>query len=249
MPPTGDRFFVGDEERGDYHKKFDSRMAVKEFAGIALTLKPFLQHCQRQKEAGVPGFVDEPDFYDKETDKPLRKIIVEHDNASYNHGAECQVNSLSKLKCADILREELDLTSITYHHMCKDGTVVRNQVAQVPAKGEPWVKTGDYPSLEDVCQGLVNAIRDHPTKCHLIRPAYMYVCELYDIEITQTAPYTSPLCCIEFKWQDAKAWAANPRNQKEGRSCAEVVALCRRKWYDRVPDAEGKLQDPIHPSV
>jgi hypothetical protein len=77
----------------------------------------------------------------------------------------------------------------------------------------------------------------------------MYVCELYDIEITQTAPFTSPLCCIEFKWQDAKAWAANPRNQGEGRSCAQVLALCRQKWYDKVEDAEGKMKDPIHPSV
>jgi hypothetical protein len=38
-------------------------------------------------------------------------------------------------------------------------------------------------------------------------------------------------------------------NQNKGRTCAEVVALCRQKWYDQVPNAEGILQDPIHPKV
>jgi hypothetical protein len=61
----------------------------------------------------------------------------EHDNAPYNHGAECQVNSLSKQKCADILREELGLKSINYDHVCKDGSLVPGLVAQVLEKGQP----------------------------------------------------------------------------------------------------------------
>ena len=62
---------------------------------IEITRDFFLQHCQRQKLAGVGEFINEPDFWDSVNEKPLRIIIVEMDNAPYNHGAACQVNSYS----------------------------------------------------------------------------------------------------------------------------------------------------------
>jgi hypothetical protein len=150
---------------------------------------------------------------------------------------------------ADILRDELKVTTITFDHTRKDGVVERNITLPVPAAGEKWPKQGDLPSADDVRNGLIHAIRTHPTKSHLLDPPYMLICRKYNILVTYTAPYTSPLCSIEFKWQDGKGWAANPRNQKQGRTAAEVVALVLQKWYDPVPNAEGVMQDPIHPKV
>lgn len=60
--------------------------------------------------------------------------------------------------------------------------------------------------------------------------------------MTHTAPYTSPLCGIEWKWQDSKGWAANPCNQYYGRSCAQVVQLMQDKLYTDVLNAAGDLQ-------
>ena len=82
-------------------------------------------------------------------------------------------------------------------------------------------------------KGLVNAIKNHGTKSHLLDQPYKIVCLIFGIEVTHTASYTSTICPIEFKWQDGKGWAANPRNQKMGRSCAEVVALLRENWFKK----------------
>ena len=199
--------------------------------------------------AGVIGFVNEPDFWDSVNKIPLRIIIVEMDNAPYNHGAACQVNSLTKGRCADILRDVLKVPFITFDHVNKDGSVIKDIRAEVPASKQKWEKQGDLPSADDVRKGLVNAIRNHPTKSHLLEPPYKLVCAMFGMEVTHTAPYTSIICPIEFKWQDGKGWAANPRNQKMGRSCAEVVALLREKWFMKILNAEEVLQDPVHPNV
>ena len=73
-------------------------------------------------------------------------------------------------------------------------------------------------------------------KDHLLKPAFMKICKANDIQVTYTAPYTSSLCCIEFKWQDGNCWTAQPRNQRLGRTCAKVVKLVRQKWYEQTPD-------------
>ena len=62
--------------------------------------------------------------------------------------------------------------------------------------------------------------------------------------VTYTAPYTSYMCSIEFKWCDGKGYAARPINQRTGRSPAQVVNLVRSKWYDVCLE---KL--PIDPAV
>ena len=110
------------------------------------------------------GFVDEPDFWDYENGKPLRIIIVKMDNAPNNHGAPCQ------RRCADILRDVLNVSSITFDHVNKDGTVIKNIHAEVPASKQKWKKQGDLPSADDVRKGLVNAIKNHATKSHLLDP-------------------------------------------------------------------------------
>jgi hypothetical protein len=91
---------------------------------------------------------------------------------------------------------------------------------------------------EDVRNGTLGALKAKSPWC--LQPPYLWLCheDRFDIKVTHTAPYTSPLCCIEWKWMDGKGWVANARNQKIGRSLAEVVMLLREKWYCPVEDPE-----------
>ena len=120
MAPTGDIFFVAMEHKEDYHDNFDSKMTFKEFMAIGITRDFFLQHCQRQKVTAVAGFVDEPDFWDYENKKPLRIITVEMDNAPCNQHVKL---TMSKGRCANILRDVLKVSTVTFDHFNKDGSI------------------------------------------------------------------------------------------------------------------------------
>ena len=53
-------------------------------------------------------------------------LIVEMDDA-------CQVNSLSNGRCADILRDVLQVLIITFDHVNMDESVIQNVRSTVPA--------------------------------------------------------------------------------------------------------------------
>ena len=60
-------------------------------------------------------------------------IIVEMDYAPNHYGAACQVNSLTKGCCADILRVVLKVSFITFDHANKDEGVIKDIRTEVPA--------------------------------------------------------------------------------------------------------------------
>jgi hypothetical protein len=158
------------------------------------------------------------------------------------------------LKLADLLRDKMNITEITFYHVRRDGTtddVLSKR--EVPARGEKWYKEGDIPTAADIQAATLALVREHfPAS---VQPAFMYVVNRdsaergFTITVTNTAPYTSNLCCIESKWSDGKGYVAKAENQKTGRSPAEVVKLLIQKWYTAVLGPHGELRAPVHPRV
>ena len=242
---TTEKFFVADDSSGDYHDNFDSTTKFKWFVCLQKTWPDYLQHLQNLKNNGMID--DDHDFYDFENNKFLRIPIVEMDNAPYNHKIALSLQYFSKGACTKLL-QKLDVRTIKYDHYYKDGTVQRDLVAVVPESNDPWIKQFDYPSADDVRRGTLDAVLEK--KPELLEPSYMLLRTKYgfEFEITYTAPYTSPWCCIEYKWADGKGWVANPMNQKQGRTCAEVVELLRNKWYSDVVVNE-EIRKPVETSL
>lgn len=75
-PHTGDLMFVAGQHLGDYHNYFTINMTFKTFNRIGLTREDFLMHLQREKDNGALGLQKEPDFFDFESMKGKRKLIV-----------------------------------------------------------------------------------------------------------------------------------------------------------------------------
>jgi len=194
-----------------------------------------------------------PDFYNwdwvpagtvmDDMEGSRRNMILEHDNAPYCHGVEVQLSSYSREKCADLLRK-LGIGHIIISRPDNDKTLWPKTPS---ADGIPW----DTATHKITAAEIKSATKDAVLKLKpsLLKPGYMSLCEKYKIIVTFTCPYTSNLCCIESKWQIAKSELANPHNQKSGRSCAEVVIIMRKKWYDVLPDRGSGPKDPIDMNI
>jgi len=166
-----------------------------------------------------------------------RNMILEHDNAPYCHGVEVQLSSYSREKCANLLRK-LDIQRVLI--LRPDMSII---VKTPLADNIPWDTATFKVTAAEIKSATYDAVLLR--KPSLLKPGYMSLCEKYKIIVTFTCPYTSNLCCIESKWQIAKSELANPHNQKSGRSCAEVVIIMRKKWYDVLPDRGSGPKDPL----
>lgn len=258
LAPTGDRFFIAYDHKGDYHDNFDSIMTYKIFVGMIKTWPYFLQHLQRVKDivcdndtkiisnhqcpiygnyvcnkADPLYGVHVNNFYDWESNKCLRDMIVEQDNAPYNHGVELQMSTLSREKCANLLRQ-LTIKSIQ---------VKSNVILNVPEVDQAWVIPEQHDGTKIYADDIRVATRTAimANHAHLLEPGYMQLCKEFKIIVTFTAPYTSPICCIEFKWQVGKGYVAQPMNEYKGRSCKQVVDLLREKWYFKTKEGQEPL--------
>jgi hypothetical protein len=261
MAPTCDKFFVCNKSEGDYHDNFDSLMSFKWWVALEITWPYFLQHLQRLKMVYPAMFLDEffrkpvSDFYNLQDGTCLRDCYVEQDNAPYNCGVEYQLASKTTSDLADLLRDKLSVTSISYQHLRRDGTVediVSN--VEVPQKGNKWDKHGEGPSLFDIRSATLKIMQ---ARCpSSLQPPFFYVMNRdsrqrgFAMGVTHSAPYTSPICPIEWKWQDGKGYVGKAENQFAGRSPADVVILLRRKWYEAVQTLKkgvDSLASPVQP--
>lgn len=244
-------------------------MSFKIFVALEKVWPHFLKHLQLLKEAYLDDFLDKegvpmPDFYEFNNmdnpdagGKPKRDMIVEQDNAKYNHGVECHIKSYTKKQCADVLRK-LGVNQICSKHLMSDGTLSEEIYnAEVPEDGQNWKMIRDYPSKADVHAATIKILQEKCPAC--IEPAFMYVVNRkpqdrgFTINVTNTAPYTSPIVSVEFKWMNGIGYVGKAENQWEGRSPADVVKLMLKKWYNVVEGVDRKrqkvLKSPIHPKV
>ena len=196
---------------------------------------------------------DVPDFYDEaEPDltpqqRCKRQLIIEHDNAPYNHGVDVNVKKQSLAKCSFLLRK-CGLNSITIKKTDENGEEITERLV-VPEEGQEWIRNKNIIKADDIkLEASLTLANEVP---ELQAPGYRMIVD--DVMMTRggkkwlvtyTAPYTSYMCSIEFKWCDGKGYAARPINQRTGRSPAQVVNLVRSKWYDVCLE---KL--PIDPAV
>ena len=137
-----------------------------------------------------------PDFYDFEAGKlsPYhgcrRKMIIEQDNAPYNHGVECNLASYSREKCAQLLRD-LGVPRIIFDHTLEDGMVVTHNIEVPTVANTPWQKIGKLPTAYDIKVATKKIILEKLP--NLLRPGYKKLCDEFDdIKVTSTAEYTSP---------------------------------------------------------
>ena len=84
------------------------------------------------------------------------------------------------------------------------------------------------------------------TEDHLIllRLAFQYVLDEFEIEHRHTVAYTSNNIAIEYVWSDVKGFAKRAENQRIGRTPAEAINLMRDKLFKPVC-IKGVMQPPV----
>lgn len=255
---TAEKYFVAREKKLDYHNNFDAHMTFKIYCCMILAFKAFLKDLQRRKDSGKPGLQGMKDFYDFVNDEALRDPIVEQDNAPYNFGCDVQVKTLNKEECAELCRK-VEVRSIQYQHKYKDGSLSVRMNAEVPDAGQKWTKEkvlsdgspnrDAMPNADDVRNGTSEALKKKNRWCQ--RAPFLYLCEKYNVKVTQTSPYTAPWLPVELKWMVGKGYVSQPQNQKINRSCPEVVELMRSVYFTNVDDPTKPLgsRPPTDPAV
>jgi hypothetical protein len=103
---------------------------------------------------------------------PGRKMILEHDNAPYNHGSDVQIQSCSKEECAELLRKA-GVTTVACRHLHLDNKTETPMNSEVPAVGSKWCKQGKdcMPNTRDVRNGTLAVHKEKYPWC--LRPPYL----------------------------------------------------------------------------
>ena len=160
---TGDKFFVADQSKGDYHDNFDSNTFYKWMCVVELIYPVWCMQMQERKDNGFLE-ADEHDFWDIGNQKPSRELIISMDNAPYHHGVQEQLSVRSKEYIGDLLRE-LKIPSIKIS--IPDSDLQMN--FEVPPQGKKWPI--GYPSADQVREGAMTAII--AKKPSLVVPPYI----------------------------------------------------------------------------
>jgi hypothetical protein len=235
---TGDKFFIANQAKGDYHKNFESTSFYKWMVVVEQSYPQYCMELQYRKEQGkLPD--DEHsshDFYDWADKRPTRELITHLDNAPYHHGVDCALSQKTKEQIRQILLAaeiyEIKVAETTYSCLTKF------------AHGKPTAAELDAVAYEALKVARPQAVQ----------PAYLEM--LKDKKdkwgpagspgwsLRFTSPYTPTECCIELKWADGKNYVGAAGQRTADRSSARVIKQLRERWYGKedTPDPLRAIQ-------
>jgi hypothetical protein len=234
MARTADKFFPALKKSGDYHANFDTHTYFKWNVAVELTYPEFCKHLQVLKDAGTLDPPSAHDFWDKENEKPARKLINIIDNAPYHQALQVQLSNKSKKDYAMYLRG-LGVTQIKFKREDKEFNV------EVPDVDKDW-QVG-FPTAAELREITLQLILSK--KPELVKPPYAILMDSkkdgvwgkgpVGWQTVNSAAYVSSCdqVCVEFKWSDGKNHAARHAHELNN-SGRNVINCIRDRWYSNV---------------
>jgi hypothetical protein len=235
---TGDKFFIANEQKGDYHKNFESTSFFKWEVVVEQTYPQYCMELQYRKEQGRLPDDDHSshDFFDWASKRPTRELITHLDNAPYHHGVDCALSQKTKEQIRAILLAA-DITDITV------GDTTYSCSAKF-AHGKPTAAELDKAAYDALKIARPQAVQ--PAYLELLKdkkgkwgppdsPGWSH---------RFTSPYTPTECCIELKWADGKNYVGAAAQRTADRSSARVIKQLRERWYGKedTPDPLRAIQ-------